>query len=390
MSYSCKTARKTPCGAPDQKFNRRAMLKGAAASTGLLAAPGIVTNALASSGELNILMWSDYLPEEFITGFQAETGIKLNYTRIGSNEEIIDRMKATKGRLFDLVSPTNFRSPQWQPLDLLQPFDMNRVPADRVNPAMMKIGETAWSFGGQGVYWLPHIWGTEGIGWRTDLWTLKGEAPSYGDVWSDETKGRTMGRPHSMMLGAGLYMETIGELEPGALWLAYENEQKMRPVWDKIAAWCIARRAHIKRFWNKAEAQKKGFLEDGVILGQTWDGPPIALKNDGKPVTYQAPKEGAMAWVDGLALSSKAENVDQVYAFIEFAYRPEPAGKAIDRHGYNSPVRGADKFASAQYGRNFSEAYPGDALAKLIPWPAEPPWYADIRTEYARAFVNSV
>jgi len=169
--------------------NRRAVLKGAAASTGVLAAPGLVTRALASSGEINILMWSDYLPDEFVAAFEAETGIKINYTKIGSNEEIIDRMKATRGRLYDLVAPTNFRSPQWQPLGLLQPFDMNRVPVDRVNPAMAKIGEAAWNFDGKGVHWLPHIWGTEGIGWRTDKWTPGPEGPSYGDVWSDAAKG---------------------------------------------------------------------------------------------------------------------------------------------------------------------------------------------------------
>lgn len=371
-------------------LNRRNVLKGAGASAGIFAAPGILTSARASSGELSILMWSDYLPDTFLKAFEAETGIKVTYTRIGSNEEIIDRMKASKGKLYDLVAPTNFRAPQWQPLDLLQPFDLSRVPLDRVNPAMAKIGEVAWSFGGNGVYWLPHIWGTEGIGWRTDLWGEKDRPPSYGDVWSEEAKGKAMGRAQSMMLGAGLYLEANGDIEQGALWSAYENEEKMRPVWDQITKWCIERRSHIKLFWNNAETQKTAFLDQGVIIGQTWDGPPIALKNAGEPLMYQAPSEGALAWVDGLALSAAAENIDQAYAFIEFAYRAEPAGKAIDKHGYNSPVLGADKFASKLYGKNFSMAYPGDALAKLIPWPAEPQWYADIRAEYARAFVNSV
>ena len=43
-----------------------------------------------------------------------------------------------------------------------------------------------------------------------------------------------MGRAQSMMLGAGLYLEAIGEIEQGALWAAYESEEKMRPVWDQF------------------------------------------------------------------------------------------------------------------------------------------------------------
>jgi spermidine/putrescine transport system substrate-binding protein len=369
---------------------RRTFLKGSAAAGALgVAAPAYIQNALSSSGEIDILMWSDYLPDTFIKAFTDASGIKVNYTGIGSNEEIINKMKANKGQGFDIVSPTNNRNLQWEPLDLLQKIDMTKVPIDKVNPAMAKIGETGWAFGGKGVFWLPHIWGTEGVGWRTDLWTPKDGVPSYGDVWADENAGKTMGRPHSMMLGAGLFMETTGELDPGSVWKAYTSEEAMRPIWQKITDWCIARKKNIKILWNDADTQKNGLLNEGVIVGQTWDGPPLALKTNGDPVTYQAPKEGSMAWVDGIAVPVGAKNMDQIYEFVKFAFQAKPAGKAIDKHGYNSPVLGADKFAGDIYKKNFAEAYPGDSLAKLNPWPAEAPWYADVRTEYRNKFVNA-
>jgi len=371
-------------------FTRRMVLKaGAAAGAFAAAGPLFVRDALSSSGELNILMWSDYLPPDFISAFKDKTGIKINYTGIGSNEEIINKMKATKGRGFDIISPTNVRSLQWKPLGLLQPWDMNRIDTSTVNPAMLKIGTTEWNFDGKGSHWLPHIWGTEAIAWRTDKWAPKDGIPSFGDIWQPEVKGKTMIRPHSGMLGAGLYMETIGLLNPGDVWRAYESEEKMRPIWEKITKFCIDRKDQIKLFWNDADTQKNGLLNEGVIVGQTWDGPPLALKTQGEPVTYQAPKEGALAWVDGMALPIGAKNIDQVYEFIAFAYTPEPAGRAIDKHGYNSAVLGADKYASAQYKKNFAEAYPGDALANLNPWPSEPQWYADVRTEYRNKFVNA-
>ena len=371
-------------------FNRRQVMRGAVAAGALAATgPAFVKDALSSSGEVNILMWSDYLPPEFIEAFQSQTGITINYTGIGSNEEIINKMKATKGQGFDIISPTNNRNLQWEPLELLQPIDMGRVPIDKVNPAMAKIGTTGWNFDGQGSHWLPHIWGTEGMGWRTDLWAPADGVPSYGDTWSEENAGKTMGRPHSMMLGAGLYMESVGEMEPGSVWRAYESEDNMRKAWEQITAWCIERKDRIKILWNDADTQKNALLNEGVIVGQTWDGPPLALKSAGEPVTYQAPKEGSMAWVDGMSIPIGAKNIDQIYAFVEFAYMPEPAGKAIDQHGYNSPVLGADKFAGDVYKNNFAEAYPGDSLANLNPWPAEAPWYADIRTEYRNKFVNA-
>jgi spermidine/putrescine transport system substrate-binding protein len=371
-------------------IKRRSVLKGAAAVTAAAAGPWIISpKALASSGEINVLMWSDYLPPGWLEGFTKKTGIKVNYTGIGSNEEIINKMKATKGRGFDIISPTNVRSLQWSPLKLIQPFDMNKINTATVNSAMLRIGESEWNFEGQGVHWLPHIWGTEAMAWRTDLYSPPGGQPSYGNVWQPEVQGKTMMRPHSGMLGAGLYLETIGKLNPGDVWRAYQSEEKMRPVWEKITKFCVDNKKQIKLFWNDADSQKNGLLNEGVVVGQTWDGPVLALKSQGESVTYQAPREGALAWVDGMSMPTGAENMDQIYAFLEYVFLPEPAGRAIDKHGYNSAVLGADKFASAQYAKNFVEAYPADSLKNLNPWPSEPQWYADVRTEYRNKFVNA-
>ena len=372
--------------------SRRKFLKtSGAASAAALVGPWVISpKTLASSGEVNVLMWSDYLPPSYLADFTAETGISVNYTGIGSNEEIINKMKATKGKGVDICSPTNLRSGQWVDLELLQAWDYSKIPnIGNVNPAMLKVGDVEWNFGGKGSHWLPQIWGTEGVAWRTDLYSPAGGQPSYGNIWDGSAEGNTMIRPHSGMLGAGLYMQTTGELEPGDVWRAYESEEKMRPIWEKITAFCIKNKAQIKLFWNDADSQKNGFLNDGVLVGQTWDGPPLAMKTAGEPVHYQAPAEGSLAWVDGMSLSAAAENMDQAYAFVEYAFRQEPAGKAIDDHGYNSAVIGASKFAGDNYKKNFNEAYPGDALAKLNPWPSEPQWYADVRTEYRNKFVNA-
>lgn len=373
-----------------RNFTRRSVLKaGAAAGSVVLTAPALIENALASSGEVDILMWSDYLPKSFTESFKKETGITINFTGISSNEEIINKLKASKGLGFDLCSPTNNRNLAWEHLGLLQPYDMSRIDIDKVNPAMAKIGTDGWNFDGKGVTWVPHIWGTEGMAWRTDKWAPEGGVPSYGDTWAEENAGKTMGRAHSMLLGLGLWLEAEGKMPEGSIWAAYKTEDAFRKTWSQLVDFAIAHKNRIKVIWNDADSQKSALLKEGVIVGQAWDGPPLALKTAGEPVTYQAPKEGAMAWVDGIAMPIGAKNIDQAYEFLKFAYQPKPAGIAINDHGYNSPVLGADKFASANYAKNFAEAYPGDALANLNPWPSEPPWYGALRTEFTNKFKSA-
>ena len=93
----------------------------------------------------------------------------------------------------------------------------------------------------------------------------------------------------------------------------------------------------------------------------------------------------------------QAGDLDAVYAFIDYCFVAKPAGMSIDGgsdsswggHGYNSAVLGADKHASAQYAKVFGSVYPGNSLANLWPWPKEPQWYADVRTEFRNKFVNA-
>ncbi|MDJ0929755.1 extracellular solute-binding protein [Breoghania sp.] len=141
----------------------------------------------------------------------------------------------------------------------------------------------------------------------------------------------------------------------------------MDEVWSKITEIAISEKKNIELIWNDADTQKNELLNEGVIVGQTWDGPPIALKTAGEPVMYRAPKEGAMAWVDGMAMPTGAKNIDQIYAFIDAAYDAKLPGEAIQTHGYNSPVIGADAYGGEIYTKNFADAYPGDALANLNP-----------------------
>ena len=151
----------------------------------------------------------------------------------------------------------------------------------------------------------------------------------------------------------------------------------------------VEHKAWIKQFWDSADNTKSGFLENDVIIGQTWDGPALSLKKEGKPINYRAPVEGAITWVDGLSLTKAAKNVDQVYAFIDYLYTPEVSATMAEGSGYNPVVKGADAKLSEAAKKNFQEAYPGDALKNLWHRPPEPSWFAELRTQYADKYKSA-
>ena len=368
-------------------LSRRTLLKSAAAIGAVgLTSPLYIKRALSSSGELNLLMWSDEYPGDVIPGFEKASGIKVNQTPFSQNEEQINKLQATGGEGFDLCSPTQNRAPQYKDLAVLAPFDMNKLTnTGKLIPSMLSGAQALWTWE-DGLYYLPHVWGSEAISYRTDLWKGDPATISFGSLWEDGVKGHTQGRGHSFLLGIGLWWDASGKMASNRMLDGYKDEDSFKKIWDPILAFAIEHKSWVKQFWDSADNIKSGLMENDVWIGQTWDGPALSLKKDGKPVNYTAPKEGAIAWVDGVSLMKAAKNLDQVYAFLNYMQSPEVSAMVAEGSGYNPVVTGADALLSDAAKKNFQEAFPGDALKNLWPWPAEPTWYAEIRSQYVDKF----
>lgn len=364
------------------------MLRGAASSLALGAAatvgPWPVRDAFSSSGECRVFIWTGYFPDAFIKKFEGSTGIKLRITDLGSNEQLLNKIKATRGRGFDLVTPTLMRADQWRGLDLLKPWNPHRLPLDNIEPRYLRASERDWTWT-LGLYHLPHLWGTEALAYRTDQFDTAYGRLSLGDLWRDDVRGAITGRPHSVMAGIGRYLASVGKLP--SFEDAYKDEDTMRSIWSEITAFAIDRKGWFRSFWNDAKSLHDAFARNGAVLGQTWDGPMIELKNAGQPINYMAPLEGAFAWLDGFSLPAGAENIDQAYELLKACYSPENAALQASLSGYNATVKGADNYLGEKSKKAFEDAYPGDALDRLWWWPTEPQWYADLRTGYRDRFL---
>jgi len=376
---AAETARAARC------FSRRGVMKAGAGALGVAATgPWYVKDALSSSGTCRVFIWTGYFPQAFIDRFQDSTGIKLRITELGSNEQLINKLKATRGRGFDVITPTMMRAGQWRGLNLLQAWEPEKLPIDNVESRFMKASERDWTWD-YGLFHLPHLWGTEALAYQTEHYQTSYGQLSLGDLWAPEVEGKIMGRPHSMMAGIGRYLASQGTLPPFED--AYKDEDTARSIWSEVTSFAIEHKRWVRLFWNDAITQKAGFRRNGVVLGQTWDGPVIEMKNEGEPVNYLAPKEGAFAWMDGFSMPVGATNIEQAYALIAACYEAENAGIQASLSGYNATVKGADSYISAEAKSAFEEAYPDDALEKLWWWPAEPQWYADLRAEFRDSFL---
>lgn len=369
-----------------RRFSRRTFLKSAGAAGSLAAmGPWVVAEAQSSSGALNIINWDDELPTPVVPNFEKATGIKVNLTPFSQNEEQINKLQATKGAGFDLCMPTHDRAPQFKDIGVLAPLDELKLKLGDLIPSLMEPAKKDWTEGGK-IIWVPHCWGTEAIAWRNDLTKIDPSKLSFGTLWEDQYKGKVQGRPHSLLLGIGLWLDGEGKLKSNRMLDAYKDEASMKKIYDELLKEAIARKPWIKQFWDSADNTKSGYMSNGVVIGQNWDGPAISLKKAGSPISFQAPKEGAIGWIDGFSLTKAAKNVEQAYAFLNYIHSKDGSAAVAEGSGYNPGNKDATPLLSDKARAIFNESHPGESLKRMWWRPVEPSWFAELRTQYAEKF----
>jgi spermidine/putrescine transport system substrate-binding protein len=362
---------------------RRKLLKGLAAGAIVAASPIIIRQPLASSGEVNVFAWGDYFQDNMKKAFENETGIKINLSTYGSNEEVQNKLRAAGGRGFDLIFPSVDTRPNYDDGKLLSEIDESRVKVDQIQSALWRSSLRLGAAKRGKRHLIPFNWGTEGMTFDSSVHGLKPREVSYGDLWGNDLKGKVAVRQKSMVIALALYLDATGQVPSNRAMDLYKSEADTRRIFDACLKFLKPHKKNIGAFWNNATEATSAFTDSGCTIGQTWDTTGIKLHNDvDVNWVYTAPKEGALAWMDTMAIPSGAVNVDQAYELINFLMTPEIGAMHANNTGYNSAAVGSGKHLSAANKMAFDVAYPQGAIDNLWWWPMLTPWFSSVRQEY--------
>ena len=104
---------------------------GLATSVLASAVPGLRPSRAFAAGELgdtlNFTTWPNYFAQENFDKFTADTGVAINVSVFGSNEEMLAKLQAG-GTGWDVFVPTNYTISTYKDLDLIEPLDLSRLP----------------------------------------------------------------------------------------------------------------------------------------------------------------------------------------------------------------------------------------------------------------------
>jgi spermidine/putrescine transport system substrate-binding protein len=367
--------------AAEKDVSRRTVVKGLAAGTALAAGPFYVGKAFAGSGEVSVYSWTDYINEDIIKAFTDKTGIKVNHSVYGTNNEVLQKLRASQGKGFDVVFPSVTTLQAWYDAgDLLRPIDESKINVGTILPALWEKSLDLGATRRGKRYAVPFNWGTEGLTFNSAERNYSPGEASWNDLWSEENKGFVTVRPRSALSMIALMQDGTGE----RLDAAQKDEAMARDVFDKALKFALDHKPNIRAFWKDTPTIQNNFLHNNALVGMCWDGPSFGLwkETDGR-IKYLAPKEGAFAWLDTMCIPTGAENVPEAYAFINFMVSPEGGGMHAKFSGYNSAAIGAEKALDEGQRERFKYAYnDGKAISQLYWWKPEAQWFQQLRNEY--------
>ena len=278
---------------------------------------------LTAADEVNLFGWSEYVPQEVLDGFTAETGIKVNFETYASNEELLSKLVAGGGA-YDIIQPSDYAAEVMIRRGMLAPLDAAKLPnLKNIGPQFRSLPHDP-----AGKFTVPYMTGTVGIVVNTEK--VKDPIKGYKDVFQDKYKDRLVVlNDNREIVTWALYSLglAINEITPASL-------AKARPV---VAKWVKL----VKVF--DSDSPKTALLNGDVDLGVVWSGEAALLWNENKKFQYVLPAEGAHMFVDTLCIPATAKNKDAAHALINYILRPEVSKIISDKFPYTNPNLAARK-----------------------------------------------
>lgn len=315
------------------------------------AASLVLALALSCPAEtLELLTWEGYAPKVLMDKFEKETGITVKPT-YSNNEEMIAKLRATRGAGFDLAQPSQDRiSSVQETYNLYMPIDYSELDTDQIVASMLEAVKKNTLVDGKS-YAVPHVYGTSGL-----IVNRKHapEASDYLDLLNPAYNGRISYRLKRPTLIAIAF--AMGQ-DPFALYTDAEAYEKlMNQVGEKL----IEGKGLVKNYWTNGDALLQSMRSEEVHLAMAWDNGGWKLNAENPDIDFVAPKSGALGWIDTYAIPAKAKNVAAAYKWINFMLKPENAAVFTNMEKYGTASAGAIDFfdpdVKANFTRSFSQA----------------------------------
>ncbi len=288
----------------------------------------LVLGATAGAAEeVRVYNWSDYIDEQILADFTAETGIDVIYDVFDSNEVLETKLLAGSTG-YDIVVPSATFLQRQISVGIPQALDKSKL--SNLGNMWDVVAERTAVYDPNNTYSINYMWGTTGIGYNVEKVEeiLGVDAPTGSlSLIFDPANAEKLA-------ACGIHvLDAPEEVIPAALaYLGMDPNAKDADALGKAEEVLKGVRPHIQKF-NSSE-YINALANGDICVAIGWSGDVLQARDraaeadNGVTVEYSIPVEGALMWFDQMMIPSDAPNPDAAHKFLDYLMRPEVAAMA--------------------------------------------------------------
>ena len=290
-----------------------------------------------AAGEVNLMTWGgDFIPRAIISEFEQETGIKVNYKEVTSNEDMQSLLEASPGQ-YDLAVVTDYMVDILRQNDMLAVLDKDQLPNyANINP----VYHGAY-YDPDDQYSIPYAISISFLLVNPGAVEALGADPitSYHDLWQEELANNVVLIDWSVEI-MGLVLKSLGyeynETDPAKVAEAREKLFALKP--------------NIMRF--ETNTPEDSLVNGEAVAGFMYSNQAVKGVQSRPELAPVFPTEGMPIYIDSWVMSKDAPNKDGAYQFLNFIMSPEIAARIADLTKFTSPNKAAEEYLPEDFKNN--------------------------------------
>ncbi|MCR5625720.1 MAG: spermidine/putrescine ABC transporter substrate-binding protein [Lachnospiraceae bacterium] len=296
-------------------------------------------------GELNLFVWTEYVPDSVVEKFTEETGIKVNMSTFSSNEDMLAKVKSEAPGAYDVLNPSDYMVAQMIAQDMLKELDFDQL------PNFSHIGESYKnpSYDPGNVYSVPYMGGAGAIVVNTDK--VDKEIKSYADLFDPSLEGQ--------LVVLDDFRAVIGMTSKA---LGYDLNETDPAKLEEVSAKLMELKKNVALY--DSDSPKSALIAGDCSAGMIWSAEVAMAMEEVPSIEVVYPEEGPYLFFDNWVVSKESPNYDNAMKWINFVMDPENMAMILDEFPYLCANTDAIKLKGDEYSSNPAKNPPADAIAK--------------------------
>ena len=298
----------------------------------------------SAEGSLSVYHWFEYMPQELVDKFEAETGIEVTIDTYDSNEAMLAALKAGRLGSYDVAVPGDYMVKILANEGMLDTIAEGEL-ANKGNILPQWL-DVPFDPGRQSS--IPYQWGSTSFSVNRDV--FGGDIATLAMIFD----------PPAELSGKINVLDSQGEvIALASIYLGIPQCATDREQLKALDELLQGAKQHWASFGS--DIAKDVLVSGDAAAGMIYNGFSAKAREEGANVEYAYPKEGYVVWMDNVVLLKDAPNRENAIKFMDFLLDPENVGAVTNYARYAAGIDGVAPFLDEELATMPENNPPADA-----------------------------